>query len=64
VRLLKFQVSDNVLVAEHRTSATFKLQLKWKGPRCVASVESDPVFVVKNLVTKEVKAAHATYLQS
>jgi hypothetical protein len=37
-----------------------KLQVKWKGPRRVASVESDYVFVVENLLTKELKAAHAT----
>jgi hypothetical protein len=39
-----------------------KLQVKWKGPRRVASVESDYVFVVENLLTKELKAAHATRL--
>jgi hypothetical protein len=40
-----------------------KLQVKWKGPRRVASVEFDYVFVVENLLTKEVKAAHATRLR-
>jgi hypothetical protein len=40
-----------------------KLQVKWKGPRRVASVESDYVFVVENLLTKELKAAHATRLR-
>jgi hypothetical protein len=39
------------------------LQVKWKGPRRVASVESDYVFVVENLLTKELKAAHATRLR-
>jgi hypothetical protein len=39
------------------------LQVKWKGPRCVASVESDYVFVVENLLTKELKAVHATRLR-
>jgi hypothetical protein len=38
-----FQVGDYVLVDEHRKSGTFKLQVKWKGPRRVASVESDYV---------------------
>jgi hypothetical protein len=33
------------------------------GPRRVASVESDYVFVVENLLTKELKAAHATRLR-
>jgi Chromo (CHRromatin Organisation MOdifier) domain len=37
-----------------------KLQVKWKGPRRVVSVESDYVFVVENLLTKELKDAHAT----
>jgi hypothetical protein len=37
--------------------------VKWKGPRRVASVESDYVFVVENLLTKELKAAHATRLR-
>jgi proteasome assembly chaperone (PAC2) family protein len=40
-----------------------KLQVKWKGPRRVASVEYDYVFVVENLLTKELKAAHATRLR-
>jgi Chromo (CHRromatin Organisation MOdifier) domain len=40
-----------------------KLQVKWKGPRRVASVESDYVFVVKNVLTKELKDAHATRLR-
>jgi hypothetical protein len=37
-----------VLVAEYRNSGTSKLQVKWKGPRRVANVESDYVFVVEN----------------
>jgi hypothetical protein len=40
-----------------------KLQIKWKGPRRIVSVESGNVFVVKNLLTKELKAAHATRLR-
>jgi hypothetical protein len=58
-----FQVGDYVLVAEHRRSGVYKLQVKWKGPRRVASVESDYVFAVANLLTKELKAAHATRLR-
>jgi hypothetical protein len=57
-----FQVGDYVLVAEHRKSGMSKLQVKWKGPRRVASVESDYLFVVDNLLTEELKAAHATRL--
>jgi Chromo (CHRromatin Organisation MOdifier) domain len=52
-----------VLVAEHRKSGVSKLQVKWKRPRRVASVESDYVFVVENLLTKELKAARATLLR-
>jgi hypothetical protein len=63
VRSPNFQVGDYVLVSEHRNSGTPKLQVKWKGPRRVASVESDYVFVVENLATKELKAAHATCLR-
>jgi hypothetical protein len=37
--------------------------VKWKGPRRVASVESYYVFVVDNLLTKELKASHATRLR-
>jgi hypothetical protein len=55
-------VGDYVLVAEHRKSGVSKLQVKWKCPRRVASVESDYVSVVENLLTKELKAAHATRL--
>jgi Chromo (CHRromatin Organisation MOdifier) domain len=63
VRSPNFQVGDYVLVAKHRRSGVSKLQVKWKGPRRVASVESDYVFVVENLLTKELKAAHATRLR-
>jgi hypothetical protein len=34
-----------------------------KGLRRVASTESDYVFVVENLLTKELKAGHATRLE-
>jgi hypothetical protein len=60
VRSPNFQVGDYVLVAEHCKSGVSKLQVKWKGPRRVASVEFDYVFVVENLLTKDLKAAHAT----
>jgi hypothetical protein len=63
VRSPSFQVRDYVLVAEHRQSGVSKLQVKWKGPHRVASVESDYVFVVENLLTKELKAAHASRLR-
>jgi hypothetical protein len=63
VRSPNFQVGDYLLVAEHRTSGVSNFQVKWKGSRRVASVESDYVFVVENLLTKELKAAHATRLR-
>jgi Chromo (CHRromatin Organisation MOdifier) domain len=63
VRSPNFQVGDYVLVSEHRESGVSKLQVKWKGPRRVASVESDYVFIVENLLTKELKAAHAKRLR-
>jgi hypothetical protein len=40
-----------------------KLQVNWKSPRRVASLESDYVFVVENKLTKALKAAHATRLR-
>jgi hypothetical protein len=63
MRSPNFQLGDYMLVAKQRTSGVFKLQVKWKGPRRVPSVESDYVFVVENLLTKELKAAHATRLR-
>jgi hypothetical protein len=63
VRSPNLQVGVYVLVAQHRKSGVFKLLVKWKGPRRVASVESDYVFVVENPLTKELKAAHATRLR-
>jgi hypothetical protein len=63
VRSPNFIVGDCVLVAEHRKSGTSKLQVTWKGPRRVASAESDYVFVVENQITKELKAAHVTRLR-
>jgi ribosomal protein S17 len=60
VRSPNFKVGEYVVVEEHRKSSKSKLQVKWKGLRRVASVESDYVFVVENLLTKELKAAHAT----
>jgi hypothetical protein len=56
-------VGDYVHVAEQRMSGVSKMQVKRKGSRHVASVESDYVFVVENLLTKELKAAHATRLR-
>jgi hypothetical protein len=47
---------------ELQKSGVFKFQVKWKGPRRVTNVKSDYVFVVENLLTKELKAAHATRL--
>jgi hypothetical protein len=63
VRSPSFQVGGYVLVAEHRKGGTSKLLIKWKGPSRVASVESDYVFVVENLLTKELIAAHETRLR-
>jgi hypothetical protein len=51
----KLQVGDYVLVVEHRKIGTFKLQVKWKGPRRIASAENDYVFVEDNLLTKAAK---------
>jgi hypothetical protein len=56
-------VGNYVIVAEHRKSGVSRLQVEWKGPRRVASVESDYVFVAENLLTQELKAAHATRLR-
>jgi hypothetical protein len=63
VRSPNFQVRDYVLVAEHRKNGMSKLRVKRKGPRHIASVESDYVFVVENLLTKELKGAHAIRLR-
>jgi hypothetical protein len=63
VRSPNFQVGDYVLVAKHRKRSMSKFQVKRKGPRRLASVESDYVFVVENLLTKDMKAAHATRLR-
>jgi hypothetical protein len=63
VRSPKLQVGEYVLVAEHRKRDVAKLQVKWKGPRRVANVEPDYMFVAENLLTKELKAAHATRLR-
>jgi hypothetical protein len=50
VRAPDLRAGDYALVAENRKSETSKMQLKWKCPRRVASVESDYVFIVENLV--------------
>jgi Chromo (CHRromatin Organisation MOdifier) domain len=63
VRSPNFQVGDYVLVAEHSKCGASKLQVRWKGPRRFASVESDYVFVVENTLKKELKNAHATRLR-
>jgi hypothetical protein len=52
-----------ILVAEQRKSGVSKFKFKWNSPRRVASVESDYVLVVENVLTKELKAAHATRLK-
>jgi hypothetical protein len=48
-----------MLVAEHLKSGLSMLQVKLKGPRRAASVESDYVFVVENLLTTELIACNA-----
>jgi Chromo (CHRromatin Organisation MOdifier) domain len=63
VRSPNFQEGESMLVAENCKSGVSKLQVKWKDPRRVASLESGYVFVVENLLTKELKAAHATRLR-
>jgi Chromo (CHRromatin Organisation MOdifier) domain len=63
VRSPNFQVEDYVIVAEHRKIGVSRFQVRWKGPRRVASVESDYVFFVENLPMKELKAAHAARLR-
>jgi hypothetical protein len=63
VRSPIFQVDNYVLVTEQCKSDVSKLQVMWKGPRRVASVESDYMFVVENLLTKDLKAEHATLLR-
>jgi hypothetical protein len=39
------------------------LHVKWKGPRRIARLESNNVFVVENLLTRELKVTHATRLR-
>jgi hypothetical protein len=63
VRSPNFQVGEYVLVAEHRKIGTSKLQTKRNGPRRVASVESDYVFFIENLLTMELKAARSNRLR-
>jgi hypothetical protein len=58
-----FQVCDFVLATEHRKSGASKLRMKWKGPRRIVSVQSDYVFFVENLLSKELRAAYATRLR-
>jgi hypothetical protein len=62
VRSPNFQVGDYMLFTKHRRIGVSKLQVKWKGPRRVARVGSDYVFVVEKLLKKELKAAHTTRL--
>jgi hypothetical protein len=63
VRSPNLQVADYMIVVEHRKSSESKMQVTWKGPRRVASVESDYVFIVENLLTKDLNGAHATRLR-
>jgi hypothetical protein len=37
--------------------------VKWKSPRRIVSVKSVYVYVMENLLTKELKAEHATRLR-
>jgi hypothetical protein len=52
-----------VLVSKYRKIGTFKLQVKWKSPCRIARVESDYMFAIENLLTKNLKAAHTTSLR-
>jgi hypothetical protein len=55
--------SESGLTPLNPTISQSKLQLKWKGPRRVASLESDYVFVVENLLTNDLKATHSIRLR-
>jgi hypothetical protein len=57
-----FQVQNYVLVADYRASGTPKLQLKWKGSH-PDDWGVELYVVVENMLTEEVKAAHATHLR-
>jgi Chromo (CHRromatin Organisation MOdifier) domain len=58
-----FAVGDFVLVADPVKQGKSKLQVKWKGPRRIVGVESEFVYLVENMTTKDVKAAHATRMR-
>jgi hypothetical protein len=60
VRSQNFQVSDYVLVAEHRQSSLPKLHAKWKGPCRIASLEFVCLFAVEILLMMELKPALAS----
>jgi hypothetical protein len=62
-RLFRKKLQQNILPVISTEISTLAAHNKWKGPRHVASVESDYVFVVENLLTKEHKAAYATRLR-
>jgi uncharacterized protein YhfF len=63
VQAPNFEVGDYVLVADPIKQGRSKLQVKWKGPRRFFRVESELVFVVENLATKDVKAVHANFMR-
>jgi hypothetical protein len=52
-----------VLVSDQINKSRSKLQVKWKGPRRIIRVESELLYVVENLITKDVKAVHARFMQ-
>jgi Chromo (CHRromatin Organisation MOdifier) domain len=58
-----FAVGDYVLVADPVKQGKSKLQVKWNGPRRVIGVESELVFLLDNITTKDIRAAHATRMR-
>jgi hypothetical protein len=51
------------MISTEVSSSAAHNKVKWRGPRRVANVELDYVFVAEELLTKEFKAAHATRLR-
>jgi hypothetical protein len=63
VQAPNFEVGYYVLITDPIKQGRSKLQVKRKGPRRIVGVESELVYVVENLTTKDVKAVHANFMR-
>lgn len=60
IKPINFTVGDFVLVSSHvKEISTHKLASRWVGPRRIVSCDSEMVYTIENIITKEREKVHS-----